>query len=207
MAQFHEGTNFERTKFIGPADFAKTQFSGANFTGIFTKAEFGDDANFAEAHFSGNACFKEAKFDREANFRISQFDGNADFTEAQFRDDALFEDAIFDKNLILERSRFNKFYIKFSSINNRLKHNDEVYLALVENYKQLGWLESADECYYDYRVNHVNLGFFRRFFDLIARYSYGYGLKPELPLLWSSLIILISAVIFYFSWFLAISSG
>ena len=217
---FEEHLNFRNTDFGGDVSFRESQlgkfayffesyFGGsANFFASlfagksdFFGSQFKGNANFRDSQFIGDVSFKESQFSKDANFRKATFGGDTNFEGCQFGQDALFEKAKFEKigGLYLTRSRFQKLYLRYQCIRGALSYNDEAYLSLVENYKKIGWLEDADECYYCYRTKHQIGDPIRRLFDLAARYSYGYGTKPERPLVISASIILISSFIFLHS--------
>jgi uncharacterized protein YjbI with pentapeptide repeats len=205
-SQFSGTANFSESLFRGRAVFGGAQFRGdATFykslfkgTACFGGAQFGGKVDFLDARFGGDADFSESQFNGTAYFWAVQFDGDADFSASQFMGDALFESANFIKtgSFTLIRSRFQKIYINYSQIKNALLWNDEACLSLVENYKRLGWFEDADECYYDYRMNYRIEDPIRRILDLVARFLYGYGVKPARPLILSAFVMLLSGIIF-----------
>ncbi len=82
------------------------------------------------------------------------------------------------------------------SLVNNLAYDETAYLLLVDNFKKLGFFEDADECYYFYRKNYLIKNPITRFFDLFARFSFGYGVRPARPLIWSAIIILLSGLFF-----------
>jgi uncharacterized protein YjbI with pentapeptide repeats len=194
--QFKDYVWFNNCKFDGTANFAEANFNNAYFNG----AEFRGNAIFPISTFS-EVHFEQSLFNEDADFTEAHFGKIANFKGSKLRGDALLNGVVFDKvgALELERSRFNNFYARWNEINNALTYNNETYLYLVENYKRFGWFEDADNCYYSYRINyHINNPI-RRLFDLAARFSYGYGLKPERPLAFSAFIIIFCGIIFFYS--------
>ena len=37
-------------------------------------------------------------------------------------------------------------------LKNHLNYNESFYIALIKNYRDMGWFTEADDCYYTYRV-------------------------------------------------------
>jgi len=97
--------------------------------------------------------------------------------------------------------------VKLMRLSKQLKYNETFYIALIKNYRDMGWFREADDCYYSYRVEkrtqkknkliqarqknedekvlnfeyvweRVILGFEWLFLDR----SFGYGVKPFLLL-------------------------
>ena len=216
-AEFRKNTNFDdvcfggivsflESQFLEEAYFSRVQIKSRNFFtdsqfskgADFSESQFNKTAHFDNSHFDGYANFVQSKFNEDAYFRDSNFNDAVCFNNSQFIGDVFFEGAIFKKNstLFLTRAKLNKFYINWNNIY-KLGYDDEVYLFLIENYKKLGWYEDADNCYYDYRIQRPIESLTSRIFDQGARLSYGYGVKPERPLIWSIIIILISGLFFY----------
>jgi len=169
----------------------------------FASAQFsGGDANFERANFSGFAIFEEAKFSGgDANFNGAQFSNNVIFEKAEIKKYALFNGVNFIKScdaLCLNRTECDKICIKWDSIKDgKLMFNDEAYLNLIKNYKNLGWFEDYNECYYYYMKERNCDGCFRWVVSRVFYVTYGYGAKPEYPLIWSIAIILIFGFIWW----------
>ncbi len=98
-------------------------------------------------------------------------------------------------------------YISWKNIK-ELGYDDSAYLALLENFKKLGYFEDYDACYYEYRRLHREQDWSgkyhpmhpaeeeaRKWIDIGLQYSYGYGKKPLWPLLWSAGIIILFGII------------
>lgn len=79
---------------------------------------------------------------------------------------------------------------------NSILHYDEVYgdttyLSLIKNFKELGFLEDADNCYYFHRTRRrQNLTFLYNLIDKMMEAFCGYGVKPVYPLICSMVILL-----------------
>jgi len=222
-ANFTGDASFSRAKFntityfgqlskgrVGPqfnsfANFAETQFNDetyfrANFSGYasFSGAQFNSDVDFSGTEFIETADFSNAQFrGNSATFREVNFREIAKFDESEFSGYALFEGASFNgtNTFFLTRTQFGKFHIRWKDISdNKLAYNDEVYLLLIENYKNLGWFKDADDCYYQYRKeyrSHSEMGFFAKFGDFLLEKFYGYGVRPVNALIWSAAFIVV----------------
>jgi len=190
-AKFGKNANFNEAIFGEYADFAESQFDGdANFLIV----EFNDDANFLRAGFNDdpdspckNADFSYAQFDKEAYFNDAQFNGSAYFTSCWFKGDALFEGTIFRGELSLTRARYDKLFIRWYNIKRGLIYDDTAYLSLLKNFKDLGYLEDYDSCYFEYRKERRSHPWplvgdgeeaIRKGVDILLEWFYGYGTKP-----------------------------
>jgi hypothetical protein len=93
------------------------------------------------------------------------------------------------------RTKYERFYIKFSRINN-LGYDDTAYQLLIDNFKKLGFLDDADNCYYQFRLEQFwhrkpRDNPLRYLLDFGACILYGFGIKPEFSVGWSILVIVI----------------
>ncbi len=186
---FESQANFDSCKFNGSTDFSYTIFSSApifteaSFLGdiLFNYAEFKEDVDFShlsfdrsidcsDANFSNLADFSNTRFNNFALFRNADFRGDAFFDNARFNNDAFFDNASFDKDISLNQTYYQRLYARWSCLEKGLKYNDEAFLSLIENYKNLGWFEDADNCYYKYRIEY-------------ARHAYDISLPPISELL------------------------
>ncbi len=186
----------------GDASFREVAFSGGDAD--FWNATFsGGDAYFSGAVFSGGyADFSDADF----------YGGDAYFSETEFTEDALFENVRFTGEFSLTRARYNKLYIRWHNIEGGLAYDDAAYLSLLKNFKELGYFEDYDSCYFEYRKERRNqpwplVGYweeaFRKKIDLLLEWFYGYGTKPVNALYFSIGII----ILFWgFWWFIGLGS-
>ncbi len=167
-AQFSGKAYFFKAQFSGEAYFGKAQFSGnvdiegAQFYGeaYFGKALFSEKASFGEATFSGSTYFSQVTFIKEANFSSCNFAPKSMFNKSLFHDTVLFNDV----------SGFSKMFIEFTyspdkfgyenenttitlrELKNHLKYNETFFIALLKNFRDMGWYKEADDCYYTYRI-------------------------------------------------------
>jgi hypothetical protein len=207
---FQGDAYFLYSKFAGLADFANSNFGNYAYFwdtfyrngSSFWKSRFSNDAYFEGSLFKGRAIFSDTKFNEHAYFGKANFQNIADLNNSQMMKEAYFDGAIFDKNstLFLNRAKINKLYLRWNDISS-LGYDDEAYLFLIENYKNLGWFDDSNNCYYQYRISHP-MNFLvnpiQYTYDRSALISYGYGVKPERPLILSILTVLICGAIFYF---------
>lgn len=223
-AEFSGGyADFSRTEFSGGnASFFVAKFFGdyahfgsATFSGgdaEFWGAEFSGDTNFKEVRFNGSeaifvetrfndtADFEEVQFDKEAYFNDAQFNGTTDFTSIWFKEDAFFENATFRGELFLTKARYNKLFIRWYNLEGGLAYDDTAYLTLLNNFKELGYFEDYDCCYFEYRkikrsqpwllVGDLEETLIRKPIDWFLQVTYGYGTKPLNALFFSLGIII-----------------
>ncbi len=217
-ATFSGQANFIRTRltepyfgdaiFYGPAQFGLASFSGlSSFGGTL----FADEASFALARFSHAAYFSGAVFQDLALFGLTRFEDIATFQEARFEGDLNFKGAtisalLFDKakldkgsRIILNDTDISRFRARWDDIEDHVLWEPGAYLALVENYRRLGWSKDEDDCYYQYRSLSQagkNWGWSRAI-DILAWLSCGYGVRPGYALAWSLFTILCFGLVFW----------
>ena len=211
-ANFNGYTDFRYADFNGYADFwganfnGKAVFHGANFNraATFVDVDFNDNAYFRNATFN-IAYFQSAQFDKEAKFDNARFAGETSFESSQFKEDALFENASFKGELSLTRARYDKLFIRWYNIT-RLVYDDAAYMSLMKNFKDLGYYEDYDSCYFDYRRAHRDQywpavsgweQFIRKKIDYPMELFYGYGTKPFNAFFFSLGIVLVFALFWW----------
>lgn len=218
--KFRSGdANFEDANFsgrevdFGGVSFVNARFKRANITGncSFKKAQFNETAEFSRSKFDKEADFEEAHFIKDAEFYKASFNGNTTFEKAKFDEYALFEDSSFSNtsSLCLNRTRYYKLRLRWNSVEaddndsailihlpfqNKeeciLIFDEEAYLTLYKNYRDLGWFEDANKCYYEYMKKRKCEEEFSNWLSPVLKSSYGYGTKPINPIIWSIIIIL-----------------
>jgi uncharacterized protein YjbI with pentapeptide repeats len=204
------GTRFNDTAYFSGVEFnGTTKFDGVKFNGDadFEGAEFNRGASFSSAEFN-STDFTKSQFDKEAHFEDADFIGKTSFENAHFKEDALFENASFEDELNLIRTRYSKLFIRWHSIEKGgLAYDDAAYMSLMKNFKELGYYEDYDGCYYAYRKAHRSEDWpsvpdweeaIRKFIDYPLEWFYGYGTKPFHAFFWSLGIVL--AFFFYWRW-------
>lgn len=211
-AGFYRRSYFSGAGFSSTADFKNARFNGAT---DFEDAGFNGTANFNAVSFNGTAAFLNATFNstsfqsaqvaNEADFQNVFFAGPANFEGIRFKGDALFENATFQQELSLTRARYEKLYLRWNSLNGGLAYDDAAYMSLMKNFKDLGYYEDYDYCYYDYRVAHRSVPWplvpgwevpIRKAIDYPLQYFYGYGTRP-FNAFFISLFIVIAFAVFW----------
>jgi hypothetical protein len=97
------GVKFQRTQFLGKADFRGSIYAGS---ADFSKAQFAATARFDEARFIDAGVFEGAVFSAPAGFNACKFLEKAAFKDAQFTGEARFAEALFNGECDMERSQF-----------------------------------------------------------------------------------------------------
>jgi hypothetical protein len=202
---FNNTTNFSNSNFNNIADFSSstfkntTNFSNSNFNNIadFSSSTFNNAAYFMHSTFNNAAYFlnstfnrpdfSETQFKKVASFKDSRFNGATSLDSSHFYEYALFENVKFNGTLSLIRTKYDdKLFIRWSSIS-RLVYDDAAYFSLLKNFKDLGYLDDYDLCYFEYRREHRGhdwLGIpdweeiIRKAIDYPLQLFYGYGTKP-----------------------------
>jgi hypothetical protein len=212
-SKFNSHADFVDSKFNGDADFRSSNFNrdahfeSSNFNGTssFGLSKFNGNV-FIYSKFNGTAIFDGSVFNKGANLNDVKFENITKFDDVQFAGDAFFEKASFNKVLSLTRTRYDKLYIRWYNITGGLSYDDTTYMSLMKNFRDLGYFEDYDLCYYQYRVEHrgqpwPGIGSFevaiRKFSDVFLQYFYGYGKKPLYPLGWSIGTILFFGAIWW----------
>jgi uncharacterized protein YjbI with pentapeptide repeats len=172
VSGFNGNSHFHNVLFLGPITFKKSKFHGlarffgsryndsadfslTNFTSDvdFSQSTFRDDAIFAGSKFWGYANFAKANFG-DANFWRSNFKEGADFSESKFNE-AFFEGSNFSGVLNLNKAKYDKMYIRIENIE-KLEFDETTYKSLIDNFKKIGFIEDANNCYYRFMVEYGN---------------------------------------------------
>jgi uncharacterized protein YjbI with pentapeptide repeats len=200
--------SFSNSIFLGPARFGLTRFAGlSSFGGTlfsgeasFVLARFSDAAYFSQAHFNDSAILGLVKFEDIASFQNVVFDRQLNLKSAQIST-MLLENSRFGKNskINLNDSDFNRFKARWDQIKDYVIYDPGVYLALIDNYRGLGWHKDEDDCYYSYRrleQSGKEIGWSKAL-DVMAWLSCGYGVRPGYTAIWVLITIFIYALIFW----------
>lgn len=201
-SRFNQYSYFRNSRFNQYADFSESRF---NQSIDFRKSRFNQYANFGGSQFNQSADFSESRFNQHADFRWSQFQSDAifsgtlnfaDFNQAKFSGELFLEGSKIDY-LSLTRTKFGKIFLRWESIG-RLAYDETAYLLLAGNFKGLNFLEDANECYYDYRNDRRDiLKGYKWAVDYLLMLLYGYGVKPDRPVLWSLFFMSLFALLFW----------
>ena len=217
-ATFSRQANFIRSRltepyfgyanFTGPAQFGLARFSGLS---SFGDALFVDEAGFSLARFSDAAYFSGAIFQDLALFGLTKFEDIVTFQEARFQGDLNFKGGsisalLLDKAVLADGSRIilndtdiSRFRARWDEIKDNVAWEPGAYLALVENYRRLGWSRDEDDCYYQYRrLSQADKRWgWSKIIDILAWLSCGYGVRPSYALAWSLLTVLSFGLVFW----------
>lgn len=218
-ANFTRGANFFQSEFGDAAVFSDAVFLGPVQFGL---CEFSGFSSFGSAIFAGDAGFNMARFGDDAYFSGTSFQGDALFGLVEFEDLATFQGASFGRELNLKGSRistmlldgavfgekckirlndsdFARLSAPWADIKGHMIYDAGAFLALVENYRRMGWSRDEDECYYDYRrINQAERDWgWMKLLDAAAWISCGYGVRPGYAVLWSLSTIVVFALIFW----------
>ncbi|MDQ1261316.1 MAG: hypothetical protein QG575_497 [Euryarchaeota archaeon] len=199
---------FSNAVFSGPVQFGLAGFSGLS---SFGEAVFAEEALFNLARFSDAAYFSGAEFQKDAFFGLAKFQAIASFQSALFGGDLnfkgglistiLLDKAIYGQNcrIILNDTDFARLKVHWNEIEKHVVWDPGAYLALVENYRRLGWSGDQDDCYYQYRKidqSHKGWGW-SKIIDILAWLSCGYGVRPGYAGVWSLITIFVFALVFW----------
>jgi hypothetical protein len=218
--------DLQRCTILGALDFSNaimqervsfndsTMLAESNFLG----SEFNQNACFIRARFDQNANFAGAQFNQSADFSKTQFREYADFSEARFDKDAIFlwstiNSADFSQTTIsgdlsLKGSKIYSLDLKDAEIGEielrswksigHMEYDETAYLLILSNLRNQNLLEDANACYYDYRSERrATLDWPYNWADLILNRFYGYGVKPERPVIWAFVFMAIFAALFW----------
>jgi hypothetical protein len=199
-AQFIDNVDFSGSEFEGTADFSNSHFGkGAYFSSVLFadnlycgNVDFNGDSSFHGSVFNASTRFEDDDFEKSVDFTNAKFNGDVDFSGTEFSKYANFDNTNFKNNINLNRTKFTHLELPWKYIkNNHLIYNEAVYLALINNYNNLGWYNDMHQCYYDYRKavqEHETKGILW-LLDFAQQIFYGYGVKPINPILLSVFII------------------
>jgi len=204
-ANFAGNANFEDANFAGDADFYHANFAG---NAGFWYANFAGFANFNHANFAGNSDFYHANFAGNSVFWYTNFRGNAYFTDTNFRGNATFFSTEFDEvsfiwttftNVSLNETDYNKMNVEWSTLKDALVFDGATYIKLIKNFREIEQFEEADDATYKYRrLSQANKKWSgSKLKDVVAWASCGYGVKPEYPLIWAFILIMIFTLVYW----------
>lgn len=190
FAEFHEGLMLTKSKFKKDVGFLGTKFYC--FANLSSNT-FRKDIYLVGAKFL--ICEKKSppRPDLSENWTL----GNVTFSGSRFLGVINIEGE-FQGEINLSNIQFDKLYVRWELLKDKAILDDTTHLLLIENFKNLGFFEDADNCYYDYRKTRNIKSYIRKIFDLAARFSFGYGVKPEFALASSIIFIILFSILFYY---------
>jgi hypothetical protein len=210
-SEFSKDAKFDNSMFAGEANFRNSNFARISY---FIASNFSNKSTFLFSVFNGPAYFAASEFYNELIFEFStflepayfngcKFYGPTSFQYSTFKSNAFFLDAKFFDELNLKLTGYDKLYLDWDNII-KFKYDEESYDAsyqsLIENFKKIGFMIDADNCYYQFRVDQLLKGNSNDKFILPFNFGawifYGFGKKPIYPLLWSIFFI----ILFGFLW-------
>ena len=227
--EFSEASDFSAASFSGQANFIRSRLTEPYFgdahllrpgpvrpgqllrplllrwsrlrrRGRIRLARFSHAADFSGAVFRDLALFGLTRFEDIVTFQEARFEGDLNFKGATISA-LLFEKAELDKGsrIILNDTDISRFRARWDEIEDHVLWEPGAYLALVENYRRLGWSKDEDDCYYQYRSLSQagkNWGW-SKVIDILAWLSCGYGVRPGYALAWSLFTILCFGLVFW----------
>jgi hypothetical protein len=209
-AKFQDSNFFNYTccycEFKRGCDFSNSTFKGdANFK--FSK--FGGDPDFSDVIFGKTVDLSNCIFNNTLRLKRSNFTGSVNLMDSVFHGDVFAEDAIFNGILSMNRTQYSCLYVRWSNLKKGILYNETAYHSLIKNFKNLGLFSDANECYYAFMsevgtqtaqqsISVHSLFYF--FIYSISRSLYGFGTKPEYPLIWSGILIFVFAFYWYYKY-------
>lgn len=207
---FARGINFVKVRCYCEAGFTRAQFRGKADFGLcyfredtgFAAATFFDEANFVLAYFAGTAGFPVVDFRQITVFRSTVFDGAAMFQGSSIRDEFTLSGCQFADGAEVDCSNVSGFMkmkaewaydptyngdeeptqaeIARRGLKGHVRFNEVFLIALVKNYRELGWYAVSDDTQFWYRSERrKRLRAGRRALEfLFLELTFGYGMRP-----------------------------
>ena len=215
--RFDDDACFDRVTFGGSADFTNANFDAdigfqnalfkrdadfynATFDGVtdFTFATFSDYTCFNYANFGSAAEFKSANFIERASFMCATFSDDAEFTSAEF-DEVDFSNTTFSQHFLIHDADFKRIKVSWSSLKDALVIDGPTYVKLIKNFRELEQFEDADDAYYQYRFESTKQKEWSlsKLGDVSMQFLCGYGVKPQLAIVWGVFVILVFTLIYW----------
>ncbi|MDR1774690.1 MAG: potassium channel family protein [Clostridioides sp.] len=214
---YHKFTDFRG--FVFEREFEGKNLLNFEYKNIdFSEAIFRENANFSDMKITGNIKFDNVVFEKGVSFEDSVFEADCSFVGTEFSakhmDDRIFQGVIFKgqdliiKNannfprmeylllsdyskIVFENVNYPKKYYDIGKINYRIARNQSMKIG---DYERIGDYYYNEREYNsklmkesDFANRNEYLG--ERFFDIMAKYTTGYGEKP-----WNILIINITII-------------
>jgi uncharacterized protein YjbI with pentapeptide repeats len=216
-AYFGEATFRGEVIFYNDAFRGYTTFMGAMFrdNAIISKSIFNEHADFSHATFISMADFSGDIFSNYADFRETSF-VHVNFIGATFSGNINFDGATFGKYLNIERNinfigavldkcslrglksaadfseaTFKGYILGWEYIRNTV-FDEATYLALINDFKDHGQFDDANDCYYTYRINNMN-----NLHDYLALVTCGFGVRWDYTIWLAFLFWIIFGITYY----------
>jgi hypothetical protein len=200
-AEFSSNADFQEAVFNEGAAFSGTTFGKKNQIGYvaFSGAIFNGGANFFGAAFGERYDhFEEATFNAIAFFDRATFDWFASFEGAKFNEDASFKGVTFSVGYAhFIGAKFKGYFYGWYDIKNALAESvltcdEATYLGLIENFKDHGQSEEANDCYYIYRFYNMKAPS-----DYLAWITCGFGVKWLQTIYFGTFVILLFGLVYF----------
>lgn len=191
---FNQSANFSKTQFIQSADFWWSQFvSWSDFWG----AQFDENADFEFAQFNSETLFNSSRFGKDAIFDYSNLSDSASFDYSAISGDLSMYSANIEY-LTLNKARIRELTLRSWKDIGNMEYDEAAYQLILNYFRNQNLLDDANECYYDYR-NGRRATLWRPFrcIDLVLDKFYGYGVKPERPVVWAFFFWVFFALLFW----------
>ena len=79
-----------------------------------------------------------------------------------------------------------------------MEYDEMAYQLIISNFRNHNLPEAANDCYYDYRNDRrATLPLLYQPVDLALMLFYGYGVKPDRPVIWSLIFMAFFAALFW----------
>jgi hypothetical protein len=140
-----------------------------------------------------------------------QFNGVTDFTNAKFRLDLSLNGSKISylqmdnaslgpaSRIFFNGASISLVAVPWKALQKNLQFDPSSYVLLVKSYKDLGWGEDANNCYYSFRKDSQDQKPWglSKLLDTIAWVSCGYGVRPHYALFLGMAIIIAFAIAFW----------
>jgi hypothetical protein len=174
-AKFRDDSQFNYVRFKGDASFRDSLFAKK---AEFNSAIFSGEADFYKARFQGDAIFSKLKSSKDCDFSYAEFLNGADFSDSRFGGIVDFRGFRSLGNLTLKGARFDQLYLPWKEAKDRLQGDEQLYLSLINSYKQRGLFDDVDDCYYSFRERYPPSYPFSGLIEQMLKYLYGWGVRP-----------------------------
>lgn len=172
--------NFSAAIFSGKADFNTTRFS---YQADFHATIFLDKADFNGTIFSDRVDFSNASFEKSSDFQNCRYKNqkdHIDFSGVSGFSKMQIEWLPEGKEGLINNPDNNHQHGLKSGLKGILRYDETFYTALIKNYQDLGWRNTAHDVYYTYQTEKRKKqpNSFYKFAELILlELPFGYGVK------------------------------